>query len=98
MPGAGFQSAPTSRLWKKADLFTAIVELHAARFKRQMELSPAVVSATLNDFYSQVDNAELQGGPDNDTSRYYRAGLQATNDRGSRVTRGEILRRLLGPR
>jgi hypothetical protein len=86
---------PTSRLWKKADLFTAIIELHTSRFKRQKELSPAVVAVTLNNFYAQVDDAELQGGPDSDPSRYYRAALQATNDRGSRVTRGEIMRKLL---
>jgi hypothetical protein len=88
---------PTSRLWKKADLFTAVIELHAAMFKRHVELLPAVVANSLGHFYSEVDDAERHGGPDSDPSRYYRAALQASNDRGSRVTRGEIVRRILTP-
>jgi Protein of unknown function DUF262 len=85
----------TSRLWKKADLFTAIIELHSAIFKRHVELSPQVVANSLGSFYAEVDDGERHGGPDTDSSRYYRAALQASNDRGSRVTRGEIVRRIL---
>jgi hypothetical protein len=85
----------TSRVWKKADLFTATIELHAAIFKRHVELSPQVVANSLGLFYAEVDDAERRGGPETDSSRYYRAALQASNDRGSRVTRGEIVRRIL---
>lgn len=84
----------TSRLWKKADLFTAMIEIHAAVFKRQRLLKPEAVAVELTAFYSSVDN-ELRGEPDSNPSRYYKAALQATNDRGSRVTRGEIVRAIL---
>jgi len=85
----------TSRLWKKADLFTAIIELHSSRYKRHKELSPAIVASKLSEFYNRVDNADLQGGPEGDPWKYYRAALQASNDRGSRVVRGEIVSKLL---
>ena len=85
----------TSRLWKKADLLTAIAEIHAAIFKRQKQLDPTAVANVLSDLYSKVDNTEIRGNADSDASRYYKAALQATNDRSSRITRGEILRNLL---
>jgi hypothetical protein len=87
----------TSRLWKKADLFTAIIELHAGIFKRHEDLFSAAVAHSLNRFYAQVDDPTLHGGPESDPSRYYRAALQASNDRGSRVTRGEIIRKIINP-
>lgn len=85
----------TSRVWKKADLLTAIVELHGALYKRQKLITPERVAAALIEFYSRVDDPELRGDADGDPARYYKAALQATNDRSSRVTRGEIVRRLL---
>ena len=85
----------TSRLWKKADLFTAIIEIHSAVFKRQKKLSPAAIAPARAELYSKVDNVEIRGAPDSDASRYYKAALQATNDRSSRITRGQILRDLL---
>jgi hypothetical protein len=85
---------PTSRIWKKADLFTAIVEIHSATFKRQRQLSPPTVGRALSAFYEKVDNADLRGEPESDASRY-KAALQPSNDRSSRTTRGEIIRRLL---
>jgi uncharacterized protein with ParB-like and HNH nuclease domain len=87
--------AATSRLWKKADLFTVVIELHAQIYKRQKPITAADVAPALADFYSRVDNVELRGEPDSPPSRYYKAALQATNDRSSRVTRGEILRVVL---
>ncbi len=41
---------PTSRLWKKAELFTAVIELHSAIFKRQKELSATAVAEELTGF------------------------------------------------
>jgi hypothetical protein len=89
----GFPS--TSRLWKKADLFTAAVEIHAAMFKRHIPIRPADAALALRNFYGKVDNVELRGEPESAPSRYYKAALQATNDRSSRVIRGEIVRGLL---
>ncbi len=85
----------TSRIWKKADLLTAIVELHGALFKRQQMLDPTRFAQALKTFYATVDDPGSRGTPESDASRYYKAALQATNDRSSRATRGEIIRKLI---
>ena len=85
----------TSRLWKKADLFTAIIEVHRSLIKRNLDLVPKYVALGLADLYSVVDDAEKRSDPDSDASKYYKAALQATNDRGSRITRGEIVQKVL---
>jgi hypothetical protein len=87
--------APASRLWKKADLFTAIVELHKAICKRRQELTPGPFARTLESFYAAVDDPEARANPENDASQYYKAALQATNDRSSRVKRGEVFEHLI---
>ena len=51
----------TSRIWKKADLFTATIELHTAIFKRHVELSPPAVAVSLGRLYAEVDDAERRG-------------------------------------
>jgi hypothetical protein len=85
----------TSRIWKKADLFSAMVELHGAVFKRHKPIAPDRVAAALSDLYAKVDDPEQRADAEADAGKYYKAALQATNDRSSRVARGEILRRLL---
>jgi hypothetical protein len=85
----------TSRLWKKADLFTAIVELHSAIFKRQALLDPDAVARALLMLYAAIDDPESRGDPETDAGKYYKASLQATNDRSSRIARGEIFRRVV---
>jgi hypothetical protein len=87
--------APTSRLWKKADLFTAMVEVHTAIFKRQKSLAPGPTGAALEQLYARIDEPGMRADPESDAARYYKAALQATNDRSSRVTRGEIVRKVL---
>jgi hypothetical protein len=83
-----------SRAWKKADIFTLIVELHRALYRQHLELDPAEVGQQLSEFYDAVDAS--QGATDDaDLAAYYRAALQATNDRGSRIARGEIIFRKL---
>jgi hypothetical protein len=85
----------TSRIWKKADLFTFLVELHRAIFKRQLTLESNTVAETLQTFYIQVDTPDLRADVNSVPGRYYKAALQATNDRSSRVARGEIIASLL---
>ena len=89
------QMPSTSRLWKKADLFTIIVELHRALFKRQLPLNPGNVSKVLSNFYQEVDSPETRREPESAAARYYSAALAATNDRMSRIRRGEIIADLL---
>lgn len=85
----------TARIWKKADLFTALVEIHRALYKSQVKLDASATAAALSDFYRTVDSPDARGGPETAASRYYKAALQATNDRGSRILRGETFRAVL---
>ena len=83
------------RVWKKADLFSLFVEVNRAIYKRKLDLKPEKIKKYLKDFYEKIENI-----PDpNDTSSYegiyYKAALQATNDRGNRIKRGEIIQWVL---
>lgn len=86
---------PTARLWKKADLFTAIVEIHAAIYKRQRALDPDRTAFALQLLYAGVDDPESRADPATPAARYYAAALHATSDRSTRATRGEIVRDVL---
>ncbi len=85
----------TSRIWKKADLFTLIVELHRAFFKQGIYFDNKHFAEKLKAFYALVDDPESRKDPKGDPSKYYKAALQATNDRSSRVTRGEIIQKIM---
>ncbi len=84
-----------ARAWKKADLFTLFVEIHRAIFKRKINLSPSITAPALKGFYDEVDGMTEASDTSNFPGIYYKATLQATNDRGSRVKRGEILQTIL---
>lgn len=98
-----------TRIWKKADLFTALVEFHRTLFRESLRLDVAKVARNLNQFYFAVDNVAtlteedyrgmwLPGEPPvpiDDVMEYYDSALQATNDRLSRVRRGQIVTKLL---
>lgn len=94
----------TSRAWKKADLFTLLVELHRILFRDKVNLLPRIVAERLQKFYQDVDNfsetTTQERDPESDryykrVANYYKAALQATNDRGSRIARGEAIREVL---
>jgi hypothetical protein len=87
-----------SRAWKKSDFLTLLVEVHRALIKEKLELKPKHVGESLKEFYDRVDmyasssrseeaNAEIR--------EYHKATLQGTNDRGSRIKRGQIIRRVI---
>jgi hypothetical protein len=84
-----------SRVWKKADLFTAIVEFHRALFKKRMVLEPNLIAHALNEFYLSVDSSGAEPDPRTTVGKYYKAALQATNDRGNRIMRGEALQAVI---
>jgi hypothetical protein len=87
--------APKSRAWKKNDLFTLIVEIHTSIIKERLKLNPLAVRDKLEEFYSKVDIQEGSGqDTDPDVQRYYLAAIQASNDRGNRVVRGDVVRKL----
>jgi hypothetical protein len=87
----------SSRIWKKADFFTAFVEIDYLVNIKGMNLGPSIVERALDGFYAQVEKIAAGTGQDNsdDPARYGRAALQATNDRSNRVIRGTIIRNLL---
>jgi hypothetical protein len=95
----------TSRVWKKADLFTLLVELHRILFRDKVELDASSIAERLQKFYQDVDNfreTTAQENLDDDAveyfkrvATYYKAALQATNDRGSRIARGGVIGEVL---
>lgn len=87
----------TSRAWKKADFFTLFVELHRALVKQSLPLDLDSTRASLNAFFDKVQNAaDGKEDENSDYWKYYKAALQASNDRGNRIARGEIIAKILG--
>jgi len=83
----GFE--PKSRAWKKADLFSLIVELTLLLNISDNGLQPGEVVQRLSEFYGSVEEAGLNQG--NVASIYYKAALQASNDKINRIRRGIIM-------
>lgn len=82
-----------SRIWRKADLFTAIIEIHLIKFVDQINIQPIDTVEKLSKFYNLVDNASFDQSAL--ASIYYKSALQASNDRLNRVRRGVILNSIL---
>lgn len=82
-----------SRVWRKADLLTLIVEIYSALIDESIPLEPSHVIDVLQGFYSEVDIQEI--GSFNLSGLYYKAALQASNDRLNRLRRGIIIGGLL---
>jgi hypothetical protein len=80
-----------SRIWKKADLFTIIIELDSA-FEHDVKFQPVEIVERLMHFYEIVDN---DSGHNKITQTYYKAALQASNDRINRIRRGVAIFHLL---
>lgn len=79
---------PKSRVWRKADFFTLFIELDSL-FEARNDLEPRIVEEQLSSFYNTVDDQRLDqsvaGGI------YYKAAIQASNDRLNRIRRGVII-------
>lgn len=83
----GFE--PKSRVWRKADLFTLITELDQSLNLKGEKLQPGDVVTNLTEFYSVVN-----GGDFSQLGRvgiYYKATVQASNDRLNRIRRGVVV-------
>ena len=103
----GFKSS--SRVWKKADLFTALAEIHRMTFKFSLQMDIRRTAESLSKFYEAVDditdlnfNSWAVGWypkqpsiDEDDLKAYHSAAIQATNDRLSRVRRGDVIRKVL---
>ncbi len=82
-----------ARIWKKSDLLTAIVEIHRAIYKKNMNLDVQKTKSELINFYASIDNPK-----DNESElvKSYRKNTSSgTNDRGARIARGEAISDLL---
>jgi hypothetical protein len=87
-----------SRVWKKADLFTLMVEVHRLLSKKGVLLDPNAVRENLELFYDVVDGdgQDLEHSPLHWIKRdrideYRKDTLQGTNDRSSRIRRGKLV-------
>jgi uncharacterized protein with ParB-like and HNH nuclease domain len=85
-----------SRAFKKADFFTLFVELYCALITDELSLDVSKVRQNLDTFYEKVEMAAQQSTTqDVDALTYYKAALQASNDRVSRISRGKIIEKTL---
>lgn len=82
-----------SRIWRKADLYTLFVELDSALNIKGTNLQPGKIVSSLEDFFEGINSQE--GDLKFAQAVYYKAALQATNDRLNRVRRGLIVSLLL---
>ncbi|MDP2433865.1 MAG: DUF262 domain-containing protein [Pseudomonadota bacterium] len=82
-----------SRAWKKSDLFTLIIEIDQLLNIDHVGVDPYDVLNRLEEFYGIVESTGLDGGPLH--SAYYKAALQASNDRINRIRRGIIINGIL---
>lgn len=83
------------RVWRKAELLNALVEAHRALVKEKLELNPATVGTELAKFYDRVDKASGEQDEAEQVSQYYKAAIQATNDRSNRIKRGQIVEEVM---
>lgn len=84
-----------SRVWRKPDLFSTLVELHRALVKERQTLDPEAVAPALKAFFARVEAINESEEPESEVLAYYKASIQATNDRSSRIARGAIIQRVL---
>ena len=91
----GMEFEPKSRVWKKADLLSLLVELHRSKYKDEFRIDPPQLGQKLKQFYTRVDSALGSPAGDETAVRYHKAALQATNDRSSRIFRGEVIRAII---
>lgn len=82
-----------ARIWKRSDLFTAIISLDR-KISSQADLAPIDVVNRLESFYAKVDDEGMTSG-DFAVGTYAKAALQASNDRINRIRRGIILESVL---
>jgi hypothetical protein len=74
-----------ARIWKKADLLTALIEFDLALNGDDQKLEPSEVLSRVSDFYEKVDAEATHVH-----QLYYKAALQASNDRANRLRRAVI--------
>jgi hypothetical protein len=84
-----------SRAWRKAELLTLLVELHRLMITDRIKLVARDVQRRLVQFFSTVEAASRNDVTDERALAYYRAAIQATNDRSNRIRRADIIHDIL---
>jgi len=82
-----------SRIWKKSDLFTALVQIDFSLCAKSTP-TPSDALARIEAFYSRVDGEGMES-TDTAVGTYAKASLQASNDRLNRIRRGVIFEAVL---
>ena len=85
--------ADKSRIWRKADLYTIIVELDRALNVDRIGLQPSIVLERVELFFKEIDQGDLDQR--SLSGIYYKAALQASNDKVNRIRRGTIVAGIL---
>lgn len=87
------------RIYQKADFFTLFIELYHAMIIKNVILDVNLVANDLEKFYSTVDNIDINTETQDayliDAKNYKNCIIQGTNHRSSRITRGNILGKII---
>lgn len=78
-----------SRIWRKADLFTVVIEMYIALIDEKLNLDPLLVVNGLQNLFDEIDTTVISEVYI--SGIYYKAALQASNDRLNRLRRGVIV-------
>lgn len=79
---------PKSRIWRKSDLFTAIIEIDRHINLSEEKLDPLETVERIERFFQSIDEDSVNNK--NIASVYYKAAIQANADRVNRMRRGII--------
>lgn len=82
-----------SRIWKKSDLYTALVQIDFSLSAKSAP-SPSDTVERVESFYQRVDGEGMESA-DLAVSTYAKASVQASNDRLNRIRRGAIFEAVL---
>lgn len=81
------------RIWQKADMLTAVVEIDRIAHVERRELDAAEVREALQAFYRQVDSVtDVDVATPADANEYYRRVRSGINNRSNRINRAQALR------
>lgn len=86
---------PKSRVWQQTDLFTLLIEVDRMAAQMNSPLNTEKVFVALSEFYEAIESENV-GRMTPPQLEYYTASIQAANDRGNRVRRGQAIREVLG--
>jgi hypothetical protein len=84
-----------SRVWKKSDLFTLIIEIDRMQRIYSRVILGDVAKKNIAGFYETIERLDEIREPDPLLAQYHKASLQATNDRLNRLRRGEVVQLIL---